>query len=343
MKRRNFLKLSGATGGALLLGSQANAQTTSSFVKPTGAVTYYMEIRVPGPENTAVNNAVTALKNQLRAAAPANGYLSMSFKQTIGESTMGRGYPNELKGKLANGYASLAGVPTGAPTPKVPYFYAMFVRFASYDDLIASNIQQWFQFDIVPSLFAYAVLPGDTTVSKTGIKLDYHEGIYTTVGAADRTNGYMTPTEISTYLGSGQSNEVLNNYVSVNNHFFIKDKDRDSFWNLLRSNLNGNTRSIFRPIVGDAGYDGATADYATNGQPAAQDNTFFRKALTREILENIQPDNGIRAYLMHGVWETILDHENSHLDPRFKKGAGQVGSYFTAMPVEPFYITKIQD
>lgn len=347
MKRRKFLELSGVAGGALLLGTNANAEaqksiTSTELSKPSGPVTYYIEVRVPGPEKQTVWDKVSALKETLQTT---QGYLSLSFKQTIGESTMGRGYPSDatptLKGVLAEGYASLNGVPAGAPSPKVPYFYVMFVRFANYDDLVASGIEQWFEENIVPSLFAYKVENGAPV--KTPIALDYHEGIYTTVGAADRENGYMSQEEIATFLASKQSDEVGNTYVSVNNHFFIKDENQEAFGSLLRENLNGNTRSIFRPIEGDEGYDDTNEDYVLNGQPAKVDNTFFRKALTREILENAFPDNGIRSYLMHGVWETIMDHENSHIDPRFAAGAGKVGSYFTAMPVEPFYITHIQD
>jgi hypothetical protein len=45
---------------------------------------------------------------------------------------------------------------------------------------------------------------------------------------------------------------------------------------------------------------------------------------------------------MHGVWESYWDHENSHLDQRFKKAAAPVGSYVVKGPVEPFYKTILE-
>jgi hypothetical protein len=337
MERREFLEFSSVAGAALLIGSStASAATTSTtYPKPAGAVTYYSEIRVAGPEKATV---LAKIDDLITLMQTKTGYLSLSFKQTIGESTMGRAYPNTTKGWLAEGFATVNGV---LASPKVPYFYVMFLRFDSYDNFVASGVQAWFTANIVPSLFAYAVVNG--TPTKTAVALDYYEGVYTTVGCADRSVGYGTEAEIKTYLASKQSDEVANHWVSVNNHYMILDSDQAAHYDLLRSNLFGNTMSIFRPIEGDVGYDGVTADYAINGQPGLSSNTFFRKALTREILQNAFPDGDKRSYLMHGVWETIMDHENSHIDPRFAAGASQVGSYMLAHPVEPFYITAKQD
>ena len=287
MDRRQFLELSGAAGGALLLGSSAVAEATPAVAttnhpKPVGAVTYYTEIRVPPPEKAAVLAKMDELIALMQGMA---GYLSLSFKQTIGESTMGRAYPNPKKAILAEALAKLDGT---LSSPKVPYFYVMFLRFDSYDNLLAAGVQAWFKANIVPSLFAYNA--ATTPPTKTTIALDFHEGVYTTVAAADRINGYMTAEEISTYLASKQSDEVAGQYVSVNNHYMIMDANRKAHYNLLRENLNGNTRSIFRPIQGDEGYDDSNPDYVANGQPAAPDNVFFRKAMTREILQNAFPE-----------------------------------------------------
>ena len=338
MQRRKFLQLSGVTSGSLLLGvtsATAATDSTTKYPDPEGPVTYYTEMRVPPPEKQNVIDAVNTLKTDLQSTA---GYLSLSFKQTIGESTMGRGYPNERKGWIAEGYAKTDGT---LASNKVPYFYVMFVRFDSYADLKISGIQQWFQDNIVPSLFAYKVENGAPV--KTPIALDYHEGVYTTVGAADRENGYMTQEEIRTYLSSKQVDEVSLGCVSVNNHYMIMDETHQAHYDALRANLDSNTRSIFRPIEGDAGYDASNPDWVANGQPAAENNSFFRKAYTREILQNAFPSGDKRNYLMHGTWETIMDHENSHLDPRFTAGAGKIKAYMLALPVEPFYITHIQD
>jgi len=70
------------------------------------------------------------------------------------------------------------------------------------------------------------------------------------------------------------------------------------------------------------------------------DNHLYRKALSTEILRNAHTDGGLRSYLMHGVWESVLDHENSHIDPRFLAAAGPVGAVAVIGPVEPFYLTR---
>ena len=51
--------------------------------------------------------------------------------------------------------------------------------------------------------------------------------------------------------------------------------------------------------------------------------------------------SGHYSYIMHGVWESVADHENSHIDKRFMQAAGPVGAYVIQGPVEPFYVTKM--
>ena len=58
-------------------------------------------------------------------------------------------------------------------------------------------------------------------------------------------------------------------------------------------------------------------------------------------MRNAFPDGSLRAYLMHGVWESVWDHENSHLDRRFKQGSAPVGMGVVVGPVEPFYQTRV--
>ncbi|SCC93359.1 Permease (modular protein) [Thiomonas sp. X19] len=50
-------------------------------------------------------------------------------------------------------------------------------------------------------------------------------------------------------------------------------------------------------------------------------------AKSAEILRKLQPDSDLRAYtyIMHGIWESVWDHENSHIDPHFKTSAAPVG------------------
>ena len=75
------------------------------------------------------------------------------------------------------------------------------------------------------------------------------------------------------------------------------------------------------------------------GQPGSQDNSDYRKAVSTEILVNTEPNGALRSYLMHGVWESVWDHENSHLDPRFQRAFMAVAPYVVSGPVEPFYHT----
>ncbi len=44
---------------------------------------------------------------------------------------------------------------------------------------------------------------------------------------------------------------------------------------------------------------------------------------------------------MHGVWESVWDHENSHLDARMQEAFGPVGAGVEVGPVEPFYLTRL--
>ena len=77
------------------------------------------------------------------------------------------------------------------------------------------------------------------------------------------------------------------------------------------------------------------------GLPGTANNRYYYKAVSTEILRNAFPDGDLRTYLMHGVWESVWDHENSHLDPRFKQTAAPVEAMVVSDPVEPFYETRI--
>ncbi|MDZ7803130.1 hypothetical protein [Thiohalophilus sp.] len=77
------------------------------------------------------------------------------------------------------------------------------------------------------------------------------------------------------------------------------------------------------------------------GQPGSRDNHDYRKALSTEILANTEPCGGLRNYLMHGVWDSVWDHENSHLDERFQQAFMLLAPYVVKGPVEPFYRTML--
>lgn len=325
MQRRNFLGLSAIMTGAAIFPASSYASTTDK--KPDGAVTLYYEFRVPTPEKKTVLSKIDAFSGYLKGQ---KGFLSLSFKQMTGESTMVRNYPNHLKGVLDRGYADINGNPT---SPKIPNFYTLFIRFESYDALIASHSKEWFNDNIIPSLFAYKPT---TPPTKTPIKIDFYEGIYVTVAAGDRNKIYSTSDEIKTFL-KNQSDEVTNHYVTVENHVMINDVNREVF-NQKVATLLTTAQQTFRPDVGDGDYDG----HFSNGLAGTVQNTYYRKAVTTEILQNAFTDGDLRSYIMHGVWENMYDHENSHIDPRFLTSSGPVGAYVVSGPVEPFYDTLKQ-
>ena len=70
-------------------------------------------------------------------------------------------------------------------------------------------------------------------------------------------------------------------------------------------------------------------------------DSHYQKAITTEILQNAYVSDGTRSYIFHGVWKSVADHENSHIDPRFRKAAGPVGAHAISEPVEPFYQTMM--
>lgn len=325
MQRRKFLELGAIAGGGMFLSacdSSSNPDTQNTQdqtqAKPEGAVTYYAEIRVPGPEKATVLAKIDALMADMPSKS---GYLSLSFKQMTGESTMVKNYPNEVKGVLDRGYIG---------NPKVPNFYSLFVRFDSYDSMVASGVQMWFQENIVPSLFAYSA--ATTPPTKTDIALEYHEGVYVTVAAGDKNAIYATQDEIKTFL-QNQADEKGQNLVTVENHVMIKDVHLAEF-NTKVKNLLTVAQQTYMPNDGSGNGIAGTLD---------ANDTNYRKAVTTEILQNAFPDGDLRAYLMHGVWESVADHENSHIDIRFQQAAGPVGAYVVVGPVEPFYDTIKQD
>jgi hypothetical protein len=324
MKRRDFLSLSALTTGGLLLSTQTSADTVDARNKPSGAVTLYYEFRVPNPEKAIVLGKIDQLIALMKTKT---GFLNLSLKQMTGESTMVKNYPNNLKGVLDRGFADQNGNPTSL---KVPNFYTLFIRFADYDSLIASEGQKWFKENIKPSLYAYKPT---TPPTKTAIELDFYEGIYTTVAAGDRNAIHTTPESIHSFLET-KRDEITNRYVTVENHVMIDNRHLEDF-NKKVSILLTTAQQTFRPDVKDSDYNSSFP----NGEAGSSTNTYYRKAVTTEILQNAFADGELRSYIMHGVWESMYDHENSHIDPRFLQSAGPVGAYVVVGPVEPFYDT----
>lgn len=308
MNRRNFISasvLAGFTGITAL-----HAAETEERPLPAGPVTLYYEIRVAGPER----EAVTALLREKAAALAPEGLLRFTMKQTVGDSTMVKNYPESYKGVLASAYKE------GAEKGTLPYFYALFFRFETFGHLTRCDLREWFAETAVKHLHAYKPTPGGPV--KTPMAMHYYEGIFETVIAGDAHGIYKTDEAIRAFLKRTQEGAV-----TVANHVTIAETTRLPFETAIASLLE-TAQQTYRP-----------SDRENDGLPGSRDNRHYRRAVTTEILRNAFAGGGERNYLMHGSWQSVWDHENSHLDPRFKMAAGPVGSFVIAGPVEPFYET----
>ncbi|MBS0017573.1 MAG: hypothetical protein KFF72_14690 [Arthrospira sp. SH-MAG29] len=318
VNRRYFLS-AGATLSAVGFASLPQGRAIASPRQiPTGALTFYAEIRVAEPENVPL---LEAIKSHSQALQNAPGFLSLSLKQMTGDSTMVKNYPESYKGLLATAYAD------AVAAHSLPYFYSLFVRFADYDRLQEARVDRWFDQVVAPHLHAYRMTPQGP--EKTPMVLESYRGIYKTVVAGDRTGIYRQPEEILAFLRH-PVDLPDRDYVTVENHVMILDAVLEPF--------EAKTAELL--LIAQQTYQPTTASDGI-GFPGAADNRDYRKALSTEILRNAFPDGDLRAYLMHGVWESVWDHENSHLDPRFKQTAAPVGAMVVNGPVEPFYATRI--
>ncbi len=317
MERRNFLKnVALTTGSMALFPIIANA----SMVKPSkdekipkGMVTLYFEFRIMGKYK---DNLLEEVNKYLKILKKKKGFLSLSLKNMVGDSTMVKNYPTELKGVLKSAYfdASKEG--------SLPLFYSLFIRFNNYHDLTSSEATRWFS----------------RLISKYDkLSKNYHEGVYTTVSAGDREHIYTSKSEIEHFLRH-QKDKPTNRYVTVNNHVSIYTKDKNIF-NKESTSLLKVAQNTFRPAKGDFDYN----PKFKFGIPGSYQNLHYRKAVTTEILQSAFSDNEKTHYLFHGVWESVYDHENSHIDPRFRANVMKIFPYIIQGPVEPFYETIILD
>lgn len=155
-----------------------------------------------------------------------------------------------------------------------------------------------------------------------------YRGVFQTAVAGDRQGIYRSETELLKFLAhpvDGAGGDL----VTVENHVFIADAVMTPFEQKVAPLLEV-AQQTFQPA-------GAANRIGLAG---ARDNRDYRKALSTEILRKATPDGDLRAYIMHGIWESVWDHENSHLDPRFQQAAGPVGAMVEVGPVEPFYLTR---
>jgi len=188
MNRRDFMVTTGLLSSSVCMSACGGNNSSHNQPAPSGAVTLYYEFRIAGPEIQGMISAINAYTSNL---AGKNGYLGLSLKQMLGTSTMVNNLPINLKGVLKTAFLDAAKI------GRRPFVYTLFIRFDSYDNLLASDAKSWFTNTIKPKLFAYK--PGNPPV-KTPIALDYYEGIYVTVSAGDATGIYKTQEEIKNFL-----------------------------------------------------------------------------------------------------------------------------------------------
>lgn len=307
MNRRSFLQSSlAATGGLIATGfapSAFSAQGVSLPPATDGALTLYTEFRVLPPQNAQALAAIDALAKGLRAKP---GFLSLALKQMSGDSTMVKNYPESYKGVLATAYLD------GVKAHTQPYFYALFIRFNDAATLQASGTAQAF----------------DRVVLGTK-PMAIYRGVFAMVAAGDRNGIYTTPAAIRDFLRH-PVDAPERDTVSVENHVMVADAGHRALEPQVAALLKV-AQGTYQPMDAANGI----------GLPGASDNRLYRKALSTEILRNVNADGELRAYLLHGVWESVWDHENSHLDPRFQAAAAPVGAAVVVGPVEPFYVTRV--
>jgi hypothetical protein len=323
MDRRNFFasSLGAAAGlGALSLypANAAMAGSATDLEGIAGPVTLYFEFRVAAPEH---DGAMAALRDQVANWRQAPGFLSLALKQMTGDSTMVKNYPEAYKGVLATAYLD------GLNNRTQPWFHALFVRFASLAQLRAARIEEQFDANILP--FLHAVQKTQTGFVKSPQPMGVYRGVFQTVAAGNRQGIYTSEPDILAFLRAPVE-EPSADTITVENHVMIGDAGHLD-WEKIVVPLLTVAQQTFQPAEDPNGV----------GKPGAKDNRFYRKALSTEILRNARADGNLRAYIMHGVWESYWDHENSHLDPRFLAAAGPVGAGVEISPVEPFYVTNL--
>lgn len=321
MNRRHFLQSAlTVTGGLIATGFAPGALAATSLDRPSaieGAVTLYTEFRVMPPQHAQALAAIDMLAKGLLSKP---GFLSLALKQMSGDSTMVKNYPESYKGVLATAYLD------GVTAHTQPYFYALFIRFNDAAALRTSLASQMFDAELLPHLRPAISTPQGI---KSGPQpMAIYRGIFETVAAGDRQGIYTNTAAIRDFLRRPVE-QPARDTVTVENHVMIADAGHLP-WEHQVGALLKVAQETYQPTDAANGI----------GLPGARDNRHYRKALSTEILRNAHADGGLRAYIMHGVWESVWDHENSHLDPRFLQAAGPVGAGVEIGPVEPFYLTR---
>ncbi|HCL6630275.1 TPA: hypothetical protein N2R15_005098 [Citrobacter amalonaticus] len=292
--------------------------SSSNKVPAIGPLTYYAEFRVTPSFKENFDNAIKIFAKIMLQ----RGVLTFTLKQMIGESTMVKNYPESYKGLLKDVYVEAEQAGT------LPLYYSLFLRFSSASILAEAKPDDIFDTEVLPYL--HGAIMQDGKLVKTPEPMSVYRGVFETIAAGNQHGIYKNHSDIMDFLLKPVDAISGNSFITVENHVFISDSAIYSFEQKIVPLLTV-AQETFQP---ETAVDGI-------GQAGSADNRFYRKALSTEILRKTTPDGQLRAYIMHGIWESVWDHENSHLDPRFKLAAGPVGAMVEIGPVEPFYTTQL--
>jgi hypothetical protein len=319
MKRRQFLVAGAAAATAALsapLISMAGTagQTQKAAAYPGFPVSYVAEFRVTPPQQKKVMTVAQELAIRLKGSPE---FLGVTLKQMRGTSTMVKNYPPEYKGILANANAQ------ATAQGRLPFYNILMVRFAHPTALQNAKLAEWLQDRLVPHLDFTP--PG----SAEPAELLPLAGVYASLLAGDRKKVFDSGPAIASFLAQ-QEDTPERRLVTVVNHVMVPD-DVHGLVEAKVGPLLKVAQNTFEP----------KSDANGLGQPGSKENLNYRKAFSTEILANTNRYGSLRSYLMHGVWDSVWDHENSHLDPRFQQAFMQVAPYVVSGPSEPFYHTLL--
>lgn len=299
-------------------GFYSTASATPVTPSGPGPLTYYAELRVAPPFKAGFDEAMQQFASTMRE----RGALAVTLKEVVGESTMIKHYPETYKGVLRNAYSEA--VEEGL----LPLSYSLFVRFASRKELESASTDTAFDTQVLPHL--HGAMQKDGKVMKSPSPMAVYRGLFHTVAAGDRQGVYTNQAKIVDFLANPADAAPDNTLTTVENHVSIADQDVQPFEQKVLP-LVKVAQNSFRPKDAANGI----------GQSGGPDNHLYRMAVSTEIMRKATPDGDLRAYIMHGIWESVWDHENSHFDPRFKAAEAGVGTMIKVGPVEPFYTTRL--
>ncbi|MDE2150197.1 MAG: hypothetical protein KGJ55_10320 [Gammaproteobacteria bacterium] len=311
------MAVSGTASLVATTGFAPVAMAEDVSVTAAGPLSYYAELRVAQPFKAAFDAGMRRFAQTMQR----RGALAVTLKQMVGDSTMVKNYPEPYKGMLRSAYADAAQAGT------LSLFYALFVRFDTGKALRAAKPDAVFDAEVLPRL--HGVMLRDGKPVESAAPMAVYRGVFQTVAAGDRNGIYTGDADIRAFLAKPADAAAGNSLITVENHVFIADRVMQPFEQKVVPLLKV-AQETFQPASAEDGI----------GRPGAADNRFYRKAVSTEILRKATPDGQQRAYIMHGILESVWDHENSHLDPRFKAAAGPVGAMVEIGPVEPFYATQ---